>query len=131
MSNITEKEYLILSELAYLDFTLDDDVFKNLYDLFINDSVAGKKRREELCKDNTGAEVSQKGRIETDSKSYEDVLKKWKVIDVKDNNIIGERNGFYRVTFQNISTNEIVVILQGTGDKEELNEGQKNSSYLK
>ena len=100
---ISDKEYLVLSDLAYLNFDENKDGTENLYNIFYTEK--NKSRREELFEN----ERERKIKIENGKDFFEDTLSKWKVVTTSKN----DATGFYGVAFQNID-GEVIVTYRGT-----------------
>ena len=118
---ISEKEYLILSDLAYDNLLPEKD---SLSDIYFDEN--GKLRSTVMDKKNVDSKIDsalginrydkETGELKTglqgvlESEDYKDVMSKWKVIAVSNEQ---ENSGYYGVAFQN-EAGEIVFANRGT-----------------
>lgn len=106
MSKVSSMEYMVLSDLVYLNFDKNrDGGNKTLYDIFYDEEY--KAIKDEILKGNDGIRL----RVEKGEDLIGEILKKWKVVAVKNNQ---EGTGFYGAAFQNIESEEVVIAYRGT-----------------
>lgn len=143
---ISEKEYLILSDLAYDNLVKAEKEHYTLSDMYFDEN--GKLRSNMMDKKNVDSKTDsalginrydkETGELKTgfqgvlESKDYKEVMSKWKVIAVSNEQ---ENSGYYGVAFQN-EAGEIVFANRGTepaGEQKKkdlvITDGQIFSSY--
>ena len=116
---VTTKEYLILSELAYMDITKSDwdniseNVstinFKENFDKAIEGKVTGLTKEEWI--NIFGGHIEGTG---DNQKVLIDAMSNWQVIGHKTDNQVPTATGFCGTAFKNTVTNEIVFSFRGT-----------------